>query len=470
MGKLLRLLDDERAAVTIYNVGLKRAISGLEEIKVQLAKIQQKIERSRSKSLDPFEKFSVDVIHKIIFNISTESLRSIKDISKMSRASLDFIRSAKSMIPMTSTITKNMSLTLTKGCLRHCSLNVMCKGDGLLNILKVFSKGTVSDILIKNLEIEGYHSSVQIHELLLAASYNGAFSNLQSLTLTSCNLDCSFLTLMLKGSSGLRHLKIQDSIFGSSVAFLESQNNIQSIVLKNASGPADIAIIDALIKLTQLRSLVWNKIDAAVFLAERKLATMKNLRKLGVHANMLLDISLTLPLRNSIRELYISSDINPGNVNYSKFESFPLLKRLRISGSFCTRNDEEPVSLPNLEDLFIENMNDIPAVAKWHLPKLRSFSIYSSDLVFSDQIPSVQNMNEFLFARNCRYLRPICYKEIVDRFETGKIKILGIGDAYRLYQSDGIGKVKAVSDKCPFQTFLVNEDAILERIHKRWRL
>jgi hypothetical protein len=146
------------------------------------------------------------------------------------------------------------------------------------------------------------------------------------------------------------------------------------------------------------------------------------------------------------------------------------LKRLQISGSFCRRNDEVPVSLPYLEDLFIENMNDIPAVAKWHLPKLRTFSIYSSDLIFTDQIPSIQNMYEFLFARNCRYLRPICYKEIVDRFEAGKIRILGIGDAYRLYQSDGIVKVKAISDKCPFQSFLVNEDAILERINKRWKL
>lgn len=471
MGKLLRLLGDEKGAMTIYGIGLKRSATGIDDIKSQLARLQGKINSNRAASLDPFEIFPADVIRKITHMLPGKNLRDMRDIMRISRHSINFFRCINSLtLPKSLLLSKSMTVSSTKNSMKIFSSSVICKGDGFINLLKVFSKGTVVGIKVKCLQLDGYHSSPQTHEILRLASNNGAFNHLITLKLSSCNLDDLFLTLMLKKSSAFRHLVIKETNFGGSMSFLNGHNDLRTLIMENSTGPSDISFSDTMIELKNLRTLTWNKIDASVFLAEGKLSGLQHIRALGVHANMLYDIARNLSFSNSIQELYLNSDRNPGNVSYSQLQYFTSLKRLRLRGSFYKRSDEEPISLPSLEDLFLEQMNDIPAISKWHLPKLRTVAIHSCDMMSIDQLPSFNELKEFLYARDCRYLRPVCYTKLVNSYEAGNIKVLGIGDAHRLYQTDGLGKVQKICDNAPHQNFIINETTIMERIQRLWRI
>ena len=82
----------------------------------------------------------------------------------------------------------------------------------------------------------------------------------------------------------------------------------------------------------------------------------------------------------------------------------------------------------------------------------------------ASQIPKPRD--EFLLSRKSMYISVQQYQQLIQLVP--ELKVLGISDAQKLYNSSGMAKLQVLADANPLRHLLISDDEIVKRIARLW--
>lgn len=467
MGKLLRLLLDDRSALATYQMGMRRARTGLDEIRQQALKMELVRAAKAASCWDPFFLLPAEVGYRIARFLVDE--RSVKRAGVMSLASAWTLGSFLNLVrPVDLAEFKRVTSVESFLSPKQAISTIICSRDRFTVLLKALTKQK-SSLHARRLVLR----DVTIEAALLVPS--PLLASLQQLELTDTKLHLSDLDRLLSLTTGLHSLKLRNVHLHSLEAASIRLGSLATLHMEHITGWAVASVADFVQEhLPGLRFLHWYDKEAIPFLANGFFSEAPMLVDLGVRAEFLDHIEASRILPCQVRSLKLVSDhlVDVHTASFERLSCFSSIRRLHLKGVvFKDRHVALGVSLefPMLEHLFLDQLFPVPAIQSWRLVNMRTISIVECEMSAVNQLPTFGDRLEvLLISGRTQFLHADCFRRVLEQFSNGKLHVLGVKDACQFFRTNGGARISAVAQAQPLNHLLVSDVAISNCISAIW--
>lgn len=499
-GKILRLMGKLHAAITTYQEGLRTANSGHNEIAEQLRLAMTSNEMRAMNSSDPFIRLPPHILDRILDicvqgpNARTPKWKKLDSIALLSRFSAHYCQMFYRQRPHALNLYRKFSkpeikrllqngVNYTSLCLPAANMALFCKAASDLSLVtcklrSLILEGPVTEDMIPlqkadcltaiesltirnqdplpaqtlhalgkliprvtslvvqncpNMTLGAGQCWVLLKNLTLIQSNSAevswdAFESLERLSV----LDGNYFWLFLDGFQGLRSLtaiKTDDS-------FLHHLPDLLSDIEADLANETPVAF--------KLRSLSINFPDAP--------------RANPNCANNCLS-NLAIISQNLVR-LHISGhlDVRPRNARFEGSD-------VRVGGPLR-------LHFPNLKHLFLGDVGPFLQITFWEMPRLETFCMANSSSTRIEQLPRTLEhaylVEVLVQGSDCSDIPVQMFQTLAKSFLQGHIRVLGVGNAHRLYQKDGHARLEQLALSQPSSILLYWPEQVEQRISRLW--
>lgn len=468
-GKILRLLERPGAAVETYQEGLRSAATGHDEIAGQLRLAMIAVEARESGSRDPFTRLPPHVLQRVL-TLCTEGAgwRALERIALLSRHSAAQCRRFYLEHPH--------SLTLVKKCTRNDIRRVLqsgkkytslvISGQQLALLAKTMSEPPQVTCNMSRLHIEG-----PVSDEMIPAGPLACLGTVNTLTIAKQPLLSRPQALVAMAQLMPR---VHTLVIRECGAFaLASQDHWPSLCSLKLHGSVATEVDEGIWESLEHFSChgwtgIWD--DASPF------DRMHRLTSLSTDAPFLAHLPRLLLQRGEaesapLRCLSISFQAgmqSPQCLNHLALLS-QHLTRLRLEGHVDAQcGGRRPMTFPSLRHLYLGDVGPFLLISTWQMPRLQSFCARNSSSLRREQLPSTPSLKEVLIGAGDVDLPVPVFQELIRAFQQGRIRVLGVADAHRLFQKDGHARLEQLAAAQARQALLYWREEVERRIGKHW--
>jgi len=481
MGKILRLLGDNAAALQTYEMGMRRARTGVDDIAQHVRALKIGKQKKAGKTDDPFALLPFQIGLRILSTVGKN--REIYKIAQLSEDSAACVRryfdTLDSMIILTKS--KSMSDILKFIQKRPSAKSIRVTAASFEALLKLSQKTSIPN-KFNFIQFTGYFGA-----LANADHLPSIFDQLERVVFSSSKITrFDVLNWVCQHHKTLKRLEYKcdvlseecQDLFGQFFKefFIASQGKtLDSFKLISNSGFPTLCHSEAFL------ACIGDVRTAHVLVGNNSHGILAVIRSSRLTDVALPAVSLDI-LKNFMTRPGGLSRIRKFKLISNHLDRLPSqhldilsvfaknLHRLHLKSLFIDGSVAESFALhfPRLSHLLIDSVHPLIYLSRWAMPKLETLCFANCEMISAQQLPNSLELRELYYTRKSMFMHAAAFQRLANAFQAGKIHVLGISDAHQFYHSNGMQRIYTLNQTQPLHHVLISEPDIVHQILRIW--